>query len=74
MNHTYTLVGPHTVTLTAIKIGDPAQTSSAAITITVQPGTLHQVTIELSEPNLDGTVSNSSPPRPWTNSAIRYPA
>ena len=55
VNHTYTLVGPHTVTLTAIKIGDPPQTSSAAITITVQPGTLHQVTIELSEPNLDGT-------------------
>ncbi len=55
VSHTYTVAGPHIVTLTAIKRGDPPQTSSATVTITVEPGLLHQVTIELSEPNLEVT-------------------
>ena len=55
VTHMYTQAGPHTVTLTAVKKGEPPQTSSATITITVEPGALHQVTIELSKPNLDAT-------------------
>ena len=53
VTHEYTKAGSHTVTLTAIKREEPPQTSSATITITVDPGPLHHVTVELSGPTLE---------------------
>jgi len=43
--HEYTRAGTHTVTLKAIKKGEPQQTSTATLTITVEPGPLDTVTL-----------------------------
>lgn len=45
VTHQYTKAGVHTATLTAIKEGEPTETSTATLTITVNPDVLHAVTI-----------------------------
>lgn len=45
VTHEYTKAGSYTVTLTAIKKGEPPQTSTATLTITVNPGALDAVAI-----------------------------
>ena len=44
--HEYTKAGTHTVTLTAVKRGEPDQTSTATITLTVEPGPLDHVDLQ----------------------------
>lgn len=44
--HEYTKAGAYAVTLTAVKKGEPPQTSTATIRITVEPGPLDRVKIE----------------------------
>ena len=46
VTHEYTEAGTHTLTLAAIKAGDPPQTRSANITITVEPGLLERITLD----------------------------
>ena len=43
--HEYTKAGTHTVTLTAVKKGEPPQTSTATLTISVEPAGLETVTV-----------------------------
>lgn len=43
--HQYTKAGIHTVTLTASREGEPPETSTISLTITVNPGVLEAVTI-----------------------------
>ena len=44
--HQYTAAGSHTVTLTAVKRGEPEQTSQASLVIAVDPGPLHRIQLE----------------------------
>jgi Tol biopolymer transport system component len=45
-SHEYTKAGAYTVTLTAVKKGDPPETNAASVTVAVGPGALDHVTIE----------------------------
>ncbi len=53
--HEYTKAGAHAVTITAVKKGEPPQTSTATISITVEPGPLERVKIEPPVPTLEVT-------------------
>ncbi len=44
--HEYTKAGTHTITIRAVKEGEPPKTSVMTLTITVEPGPLDHVTIE----------------------------
>ena len=46
VTHRYTKAGTYTVTLTAIKRGDPPEASTASVIITVEPGPLDHILIE----------------------------
>ena len=45
VSHRYTKAGAYTVTLTAIQRGDPRETSTASVVITVEPGPLDHILI-----------------------------
>ncbi len=51
--HEYTVAGTHQASLTAIKKGDPPQTSTATVTVTVEPGPLDRVIIESTESEVE---------------------
>ena len=53
--HEYTKVGTHTVTLVAIKAGEPPETTTATLTITVEPGLLYHVIIDSVAPMAEVT-------------------
>ena len=55
VTHEYTKLGKHTVTLTAIKEGEPPQTSTVIITIMVDPGSLDHVSLEPATPTVELT-------------------
>ena len=59
MTHEYTKAGAYLVTLTAIKKGDPQETSVATVTITVESGSLDHVTLEPSTLSIGVTESRS---------------
>ena len=46
VTHQYTAAGSHTVTLTAVKRGEPEQTSQASLVVAVDPGPLHRIELE----------------------------
>ncbi len=46
VTHEYTKAGTHTITLKAIQKGEPPQTSTATLVITVEPGPLSKVVLD----------------------------
>ena len=55
VTHQYTTAGTFTATLKAIKQGNPPETSTATVTITVEPGPLDHVNIEPSTTTMEVT-------------------
>ncbi len=55
VSHEYTKAGAYTVTLTAVKKGDPPETNAASVTVTVAPGALDHVTLDPTSATLEVT-------------------
>ena len=53
VTHEYTRAGTHTVTLTAVKKGEPPKTSTMTLTVTVKPGPLYAVKLNPETVELD---------------------
>ena len=65
VTHEYTTAGTHTVTLTATKRGDPPESSTATLTVTVEPGSLSQVLLDTTDVSLTPEQTHSFTATAW---------